>query len=137
MTDEEKKQKKKEYDHERYMRKRQEVLNKCHRYHQEHLESRRAHNREYNRNHKEERKKYNHEFNQEKNAPYHKIMDEAGIKRQCENCGTTESLCTHHKDLNHNNNELSNLQWLCLSCHAKLHQNLEREKRNAKYQVFI
>ena len=27
----------------------------------------------------------------------------------------------HHKDKNRENNELNNLEWVCFSCHAKIH----------------
>ena len=51
---------------------------------------------------------------------------EDGIKeRKCENCGLSEwmSKCIplelHHKDGNHANNNLDNLQILCPNCHAQ------------------
>lgn len=42
-------------------------------------------------------------------------------KPSCENCGTTENLCGHHRDGNWNNNHRSNLMTLCSSCHTSLH----------------
>lgn len=39
----------------------------------------------------------------------------------CEVCGRTERLSLHHKDRNWSNNDPSNLQTLCASCHTSLH----------------
>jgi len=36
--------------------------------------------------------------------------------------------CIHHKDLNHENNELSNLQKMTVSDHSKLHASLRKKK---------
>ncbi len=33
---------------------------------------------------------------------------------ECELCGSKESLQKHHKDVNHHNNSLVNIQTLCL-----------------------
>ena len=62
----------------------------------------------------------------------HKLKErliEDGIKeRRCENCGLTEwmgkfiPLELHHKDGNHSNNDLDNLQLLCPNCHAQTEQ---------------
>lgn len=43
--------------------------------------------------------------------------------RQCERCGYTkfEILQVHHKDRNHSNNELSNLELICPNCHYEEH----------------
>lgn len=45
----------------------------------------------------------------------------------CERCKWhhpfNESLARHHKDRNRNNNDLSNLEVLCQSCHTKEHNN--------------
>ena len=42
-------------------------------------------------------------------------------KDSCESCGGQKRLGIHHKDRNWRNNELSNLQTLCASCHTSLH----------------
>lgn len=42
-------------------------------------------------------------------------------KLNCENCESTENLQIHHIDNNIKNNDLSNLQTLCSTCHMKLH----------------
>lgn len=67
-------------------------------------------------------------IDQKRKTPYHKILKDAGRERVCEFCGAIENVHTHHKDLNHNNNKLDNLQWLCGSCHSKLHNELRKEK---------
>jgi hypothetical protein len=45
---------------------------------------------------------------------------------QCEICGKLKSentnLDVHHKDGNYTNNDISNLQVLCRSCHMKIHR---------------
>lgn len=41
--------------------------------------------------------------------------------KYCEICSSTEDLCTHHKNFDHNDNRPGNLQKLCRSCHAKVH----------------
>jgi len=54
-------------------------------------------------------------------------------KEKCIKCGTTENLLIHHKDLDHFNNSLSNLEVMCLSCHMRLHKTLNHKgiKSNA------
>jgi hypothetical protein len=42
-------------------------------------------------------------------------------KRNCEDCGTTESLGIHHIDHDWMNNDLANLMTLCATCHTTLH----------------
>lgn len=88
--------------------------------------SRQKHRNEINEKNRErnktpERKEYRRQLDQDIKFPYHKLMDEVGIKRVCAVCGSTSKLGTHHIDGNHDNNDLSNLQWLCSSCHNKLH----------------
>ena len=41
--------------------------------------------------------------------------------QSCNTCGNTKNLDVHHKDRNWKNNEQSNLETLCHSCHMKLH----------------
>lgn len=50
-----------------------------------------------------------------------KILLRSGRKRECSRCQTTSKLHCHHKDENPFNMELSNLEWLCPSCHAFVH----------------
>ena len=94
------------YKHEHYTRNRDKVLRRV---------------KEYNRTHPEVHKRADHKYNQRKNAPYHEIADEAGLSRVCVECGSVESLGIHHIDGDHYNNAIDNLQWMCVSCHAKLH----------------
>ncbi len=43
------------------------------------------------------------------------------MKESCEMCGSTGYRHVHHKDENPRNNDPSNLQTLCVSCHALVH----------------
>lgn len=43
-------------------------------------------------------------------------------KDACVRCGATENLCIHHKDEDHTNNVLSNLEVMCMSCHSSMHK---------------
>lgn len=40
-------------------------------------------------------------------------------KELCERCNSKRFLDIHHKDYNHHNNDINNLQVLCKSCHLK------------------
>lgn len=57
--------------------------------------------------------------NPSKEAVYKRL--EKIQKSRCEICGTTENLCNHHRDRNWRNNDPSNFQTLCNSCHTSLH----------------
>lgn len=56
-----------------------------------------------------------------------KLIQDRIKEAKCEICGLSEwmnkpiPLELHHKDLNHHNNELSNLQILCSNCHMQVH----------------
>jgi len=45
-----------------------------------------------------------------------------GLLEIC-NCGEVVGLHVHHKDGDNHNGELANLEWLCPSCHSKVHAN--------------
>lgn len=45
------------------------------------------------------------------------------VKESCELCSSINNLAIHHKDFDHYNNEPSNLQIVCLSCHSRIHKN--------------
>lgn len=48
----------------------------------------------------------------------------AHLKRNaCEHCGSSESLQLHHRDRNWRNNQPSNLETLCASCHMRHHHS--------------
>lgn len=62
------------------------------------------------------------------NSAKRKKLIEAGIKEaKCECCGLSVwmgkpiPLELHHKDFNHRNNDLNNLQILCSNCHMQAH----------------
>lgn len=62
------------------------------------------------------------------NSAKRRRLIEDGIKdAKCEICGLSEwmgmpiPLELHHKDFNHYNNDLSNLQILCANCHMQAH----------------
>ena len=62
------------------------------------------------------------------NAAKRKRLIEEGLKEaKCECCGLSEwmgkpiPLELHHKDFNHYNNSLDNLQILCSNCHMQAH----------------
>lgn len=99
--------------HEYYMRNRERTMDRIRRYKEEHPEVKKRADRKYN---------------QRRNAPYHGVMDRAGIERRCVECGSVESLGVHHIDGDHGNDSLSNLQWMCVSCHARLHARIRKEK---------
>ena len=70
-----------------------------------------------------------------------RLIEENYLVNQCDNCGLNKwlgepiSLELHHKDKNHNNNNLSNLQILCPNCHSLIHKldrdcHVEKVKKN-------
>lgn len=66
------------------------------------------------------------EFEREYRAAHHTSRNLAKRfldKSHCELCGSTKNLDVHHKDENYSNNNLSNLQILCRSCHIKIHRS--------------
>ncbi len=64
-------------------------------------------------------------------SPRDKVKDERALKLRlmasrgtvCERCGYNkkEILNVHHKDRNHGNNDMGNLELLCPNCHAEEH----------------
>lgn len=74
-----------------------------------------------------------------KNGPYIKSSDlklrlfkENIKKKECEICqrtmwnNDTLPLELHHKDCNHYNNQLDNLQILCSNCHTQIHAHMAK-----------
>lgn len=53
-------------------------------------------------------------------STFHRLAREFR-ESSCATCGSTENLDVHHKDGNYKNNDPSNLETLCHSCHMKLH----------------
>lgn len=45
----------------------------------------------------------------------------------CEKCGLFQNIHIHHKDEDRKNNNISNLQALCRSCHISLHSKARRK----------
>ncbi|HCR42061.1 TPA: hypothetical protein DIV45_01695 [Patescibacteria group bacterium] len=60
---------------------------------------------------------------------YRLIMDRAGIVKACNECGIQDKrvLEVHHKDRDRNNNQLSNLVWLCCNCHRIKHSEHKKD----------
>lgn len=58
-------------------------------------------------------------------------------KSQCEMCESKSNLHVHHKDKNPKNNDLSNLQTLCASCHLKYHWQNGHRKPKAVYHCKV
>lgn len=114
--------KRKEFKHQYYLQHKAETISRV---------------TEYHRTHRDAKRKIDRKYNQQKNAPYHEVLDNAGIERKCVVCGSVENMHTHHIDGNHNNNDLSNLQWLCSSCHSKLHAQLRRERDTKEVMVCV
>lgn len=56
-------------------------------------------------------------------ASYRQIMIRSSNKHICAKCKNqdTRILAVHHKDKNRNNNNVSNLVWLCHNCHYLVH----------------
>ena len=51
---------------------------------------------------------------------YRNVID----KKVCVKCGIKKSLCIHHIDFDHYNNNPDNLEVLCVSCHMSLHKQM-------------
>ena len=86
--------------------------------------------------HKEGRTPIEEYLNGNINVTAHKLRNrliEEGFKEEkCENCGRTEwmgekiPLELHHKNMNHYDNRLENLQILCSNCHSLAHKKNQR-----------
>ncbi len=64
-------------------------------------------------------------------SSYRNILKRRNIIQQCTMCKTTnvEVLAVHHFDHNRDNNEISNLKWLCHNCHFLVHHYVAEEQR--------
>ena len=53
-------------------------------------------------------------------------------EHKCNRCDLNkyESLCVHHIDLNHDNNDISNLEILCYNCHFGIHFANSKKKKD-------
>ena len=86
-------------------------------------------------------------FNQEKSISSaklkEKLLKENYKEAKCECCGLTEwlnqpiTLELHHKDGNHSNNELNNLELLCPNCHSYTegfrNKSIQKPKEKTKF----
>lgn len=59
-----------------------------------------------------------------------RAFDEYG--RQCSRCSSTKHLLVHHKNHDRSNNDLSNLEVLCKSCHQRHHEHRDKKGRYTK-----
>lgn len=57
------------------------------------------------------------------------VYREHNINVICEICGSNYHICIHHRNKNRKNNNISNLQALCRSCHQKTHWRLRKEAK--------
>lgn len=61
---------------------------------------------------------------------YRQRLIRMGRDSKCELCGFNDNFSkkthVHHRDRDRKNNELSNLQVLCTTCHQNLHKNWEK-----------
>lgn len=65
---------------------------------------------------------------------------------RCTQCSSTDRLHIHHIDKNRKNNEVTNLQVLCLACHNKIHHTYDQgrsisfnldDKINARFRKYL
>lgn len=60
---------------------------------------------------------------------YSKILQAHGVKKECKICGSIDKIHVHHIDGNHENNEITNLVYLCCKCHNTIaHKTIRNEK---------
>ncbi len=64
-------------------------------------------------------------------ASYRTILKHTGEPMRCRRCGLIDVriLAVHHVDRNRNNNNASNLMWLCHNCHYLIHHDKVEERR--------
>jgi len=63
-------------------------------------------------------------------SSYREILKRANVQEKCKLCGFTNKmvLSVHHLDHNRQNNDVSNLIWLCFNCHYLVHHDNRSEK---------
>lgn len=62
-------------------------------------------------------------------SSYREILKRAGIEVECRLCHVNNKilLSVHHIDHNRQNNDISNLIWLCFNCHYLVHHDKKSE----------
>lgn len=60
-----------------------------------------------------------------KSKDYRRIIKESVKYEECMLCGCTDSrvLAVHHLDKDRKNNNIENLEWLCMNCHNLVHRH--------------
>lgn len=80
----------------------------------------------------------NVEFSQEKHPnwktgafAYRSLLSRQDTPKICSLCQTTDFrvLAVHHIDMNHSNNAIENLAWLCHNCHHLVHHDKNEYER--------
>lgn len=54
---------------------------------------------------------------------------------KCEKCISSSDLLVHHIDRNRRNNKIENLQILCTSCHAVVHERIINIRRMRRFYI--
>ena len=62
-----------------------------------------------------------------------KVIAESGVLKVCSICEINTNIHVHHKDRNYKNNDISNLMYLCSSCHMKTHHAEDKKNCICKY----
>lgn len=92
---------------------------------QRHPDKKKARRKVYYESHKDKENQMGVEYRLNKHREYNRVFTESGGEWKCSKCGATRedgaTLCTHHKNLDHNDNRPENLVCLCLRCHSSLH----------------
>lgn len=62
---------------------------------------------------------------------YRNVLKRAGIPKTCKLCKTRDArvLAVHHINLNHKDNRIENLAWLCQNCHFLVHHHKDEYKK--------
>jgi hypothetical protein len=70
---------------------------------------------------------------------YRDILEKSGRKKICVLCKTTDErvLTAHHQDHNRDNNDLTNLVWLCLNCHHLIHTDDKIDKKIKNMEALV
>jgi len=60
---------------------------------------------------------------------YRRVMANAKIPSICVDCGKVDKLHIHHKNKDHQDNRVDNLEFVCPKCHHKRHPTICSEER--------